>query len=42
MKVEVVQSEMNIFGHQWGTFSGMENSMLGMNRAFLGVQLGHA
>ena len=41
MKVEVVQSEMNIFRHQWGTFSGIENSRLGISRASLGVQLGH-
>ncbi len=41
MKGEVVQSKMNIFGHQWGTFSGIENSRLAMSRASLGVQLGH-
>ena len=41
MKVEVVQSEMSICEHQWGTFSGIENSRLGVSRASLGVQLGH-
>ena len=41
MKVEVVQSKMNMFEHQWGTFSGIENSRLGVSRASLGVQLEH-
>ncbi len=41
MKVEVVQAEMGIFGHQWSTLSGIEKSRLGMSGASLGVQTGN-